>query len=107
MEETVHNKLVRDRIPNIIANDRKTAKIREIDGAELKRALVEKLSEEGEEYLEAMNSEELADILEVIHALIESAGSTIEEIERIREIKKEERGGFSKGYFLESVINFD
>ena len=45
-----------------------------------------------------MKSEELADILEVIHALIESDGSTIEEIERIREIKKEERGGFSKGY---------
>ena len=107
MKETVYNKLVRDRIPDIISNDRKTAKIREIDGAELRRALVEKLSEEGQEYLEGMKSEELADILEVIHALIESDGSTIEEIERIREIKKEERGGFSKGFFLESVINFD
>ena len=71
MKETVYNKLVRDRIPDIISNDRKTAKIREIDGAELRRALVEKLSEEGQEYLEGMKSEELADILEVIHALIE------------------------------------
>ena len=72
MNEKVYNKLVRDRIPEIIANDRKTAKIREIDGDELKRALVEKLSEEGEEYLEGMKSEELADILEIIHALIKS-----------------------------------
>jgi predicted house-cleaning noncanonical NTP pyrophosphatase (MazG superfamily) len=107
MTEKVYNKLVRDRIPEIIDNDGKSSKVREINGDELKRALVEKLSEEGREYLECMDSEELADILEVLYALIESNGSTLEEIEAIRQSKKDKRGGFSKGIFLESVLDLD
>ena len=48
-----------------------------------------------------------ADLLEILHGLMEVQGVSYEEVERIRLSKKEERGGFSKGYFLESVINLD
>ena len=98
-----YNKLVRDKIPEIIEADGKTAITRRIDGLELKKALVKKLTEEGEEYLESLETEEIADLLEVLHGLMEAQGVSYEEIERIRLNKKGGRGGFSEGLFLLEV----
>ena len=47
--------------------------------------------------------EELADLLEVMHAVALARGSSMEEIERIRIQKAEKRGGFAKRILLESV----
>tara|TARA_B100001175_G_C19357086_1_gene565243 strand:- start:90 stop:437 length:348 start_codon:yes stop_codon:yes gene_type:complete len=103
MEIIEYNKLVRDKIPEIIEADGKTPIIKSIDGLKLKQALVKKLTEEGEEYLESLETEEIADLLEILHGLMEAQGVSYEEVERIRLSKKEERGGFSQGLILREV----
>lgn len=103
MEIIEYNKLVRDKIPEIIEADGKTVITMSIEGLKLKQALVKKLSEEGEEYLEGLETEEIADLLEVLHGLMEAQGVSYEEVERIRLDKKEQRGGFSEGLILREV----
>jgi predicted house-cleaning noncanonical NTP pyrophosphatase (MazG superfamily) len=65
--------------------------------------LREKLQEEMREYLTDNNIEELADILEVIYALAEHMKCAPKELEQIRALKAQQRGGFSKGIILERV----
>ena len=103
MEIIEYNKLVRDKIPEIIEADGKTAFTMIIDGMRLKQALVKKLTEEGEEYLESLETEEIADLLEILHGLMEAHGVSYDEVERIRLSKKKERGGFSEGLILRKV----
>jgi predicted house-cleaning noncanonical NTP pyrophosphatase (MazG superfamily) len=89
-------KLVRDRIPEIIAADRgETPAFRIASPGEYPGLLAEKLREEVGEYLESRRPEELADILEVVRALARAAGLAPEEIERIRRKKARERGKFA------------
>lgn len=95
-----YNKLVRDRIPEIIENSGEKAIVRILDDAEYKRRLEDKLDEEIAEYHESKELEELADILEVVYALCEAQGDSIEELMRRYYQKHEERGGFSKKIFL-------
>lgn len=47
---------------------------------------------------------ELADVLEVIHAIAETNGITFEELDKMRLDKREKRGGFSKMIYLEEII---
>ncbi len=98
-----YNKLVRDKIPEIIEADGKTPITKSIEGLKLKQALVKKLTEDGEEYLESLETEEIADLLEIVHGLMEAQGVSYEEVEGIRLSKKEERGGFSQGLVLRKV----
>ena len=100
----MHNKLVRDLIPEIIERDGKQGIYRKINGSELNKALVDKLSEEGEELLQEVNLEELADLLEIVYALIDLNNFEFEDVETIRKLKQEQRGAFSQGIFLEYVI---
>ena len=55
------------------------------------------------EFTEQPNLEELADILEVVHALTESLGADQATVEDVRKQKALERGGFKKRVFLEWV----
>ena len=64
-----YNKLVRDRIPEIIKANGQTACFSVLDKTQLQAALKKKLCEEVGEYLDSADLEELADILEVIDAL--------------------------------------
>ena len=105
MKKIIHNKLVRDLIPQIIEKDGKKAIFTKIIGSELNEALVKKLSEEGQEFLEAINIEELADILEIVHALIELNNFELDDVEQIRKSKQEQRGAFKEGIFLEHVLD--
>ncbi|RAV17802.1 nucleoside triphosphate pyrophosphohydrolase [Paenibacillus contaminans] len=102
-----YNKLVRDRIPEIIAGNGKACSTRILDESEYKAELRTKLAEELNEYLEAANDtdamEELADILELLHALTAVHGSTVEQLESIRANKAEKRGGFKDRIFLIDV----
>jgi predicted house-cleaning noncanonical NTP pyrophosphatase (MazG superfamily) len=102
-----YNKLVRDRIPEIIEKEGKTYKMVILDDDQFKSELQKKLKEEVEEYLNSENDqdavEELADILEVIHALAEAHGVSIEELEHVRKTKAKERGGFQEKIFLIDV----
>lgn len=99
----VHNKLVRDRIPEIIERDGRKAVIRILEEKELIKCLEDKLQEEVNEYIDDRSVEELADILEVIYALCKVKGVSKEQLERTREIKAIARGTFDEGIFLEYV----
>ncbi|WP_425445865.1 nucleoside triphosphate pyrophosphohydrolase [Dethiothermospora halolimnae] len=104
MAEKIYNKLVRDKIPEIIRNDNKKCEVEIVNSDELKDSLNKKLVEEVEEYLESHDIEELADILEVIYGILESKGVSREELEEIRKKKRDERGGFSDGVRLVKVF---
>jgi mutator protein MutT len=96
-------KLVRDKIPEIIEDNGEKAEIRKVEGLELERFLGEKVLEEAEEFVEDREVEELADLLEVVDAYIESEDLSSERLEQLREEKNRERGGFSEGFVLEDV----
>jgi len=101
--EKVFNKLVRDKIPEIIENNNEIPTTRILTNEEYKKELLKKLLEEYNEVLKANNKEileELADMLEVIDAIARNENSSLEEIMRIKDEKKQKRGGFSKKILL-------
>ena len=99
----VYNKLVRDRIPEIIAGNGGECETRILDRDEYRRALREKLREEVAEYEKDGTLEELADIMEVVRALAAADGADAGELEAVRARKAGERGGFENRVFLVSV----
>lgn len=95
-------KLVRDRIPEIIRADGKDSRITKVqDTAEYHTALMGKLREEVEEFIDSQDKVEIADILEVIDAICVLQGFSKEEIAMLKQKKWDERGGFTHGYILE------
>ncbi len=98
-----YNKLVRDKIPDIIRGKGETPVTRIASDEEYREKLKEKLVEEVKEYAENPSKEELADILEVIKAIQEHENISHQEIERIRKKKALERGGFKKRLILEET----
>lgn len=104
-----YHKLVRDKIPEIIETSGKSSITKILSDEEFKVELKKKAQEELKEYLEATTDlesiEELADLLEIIHSLASTHGTTIEEIEKVRDKKAVERGGFNNKIFLIGVIN--
>lgn len=96
-----YNKLVRDKIIDIIEADGRKAEYRILDNVEFRNELNKKLQEEVHEYLEDNNVEELADIVEVIYGILNSMNVSIDDFEKIRLAKKEKRGAFAKKIFLE------
>ncbi len=106
--ERVYNKLVRNRIPEIISNKGEKPVVRILNDTEYKEFLLKKLDEEHQEVLSAETQEnfkeELADMLEVIFSLNGIDGTTDEKLLQIMKNKREKRGGFSEKIFLEKVI---
>lgn len=98
-----YNKLVRDKIPEIIRQSNKIPVTCALDDEAYLSALDRKLDEECAEYHSDRNLEELADILEVVYAIAEAKGCSVERLESIRREKAEKRGGFKERIFLESV----
>ena len=103
MKTTVYRKLVRDRIPEIIEQSGKTCSCSVLSDNEYLMMLDGKLNEELAEYQESKSMEELADLLEVVRAVALARGSSPEEVEEIRRMKAEKRGGFEKKILLEEV----
>lgn len=100
-----YDKLIRDRIPEIMDSKGKEYKIRQVkNDFELANYLHKKLEEEVNEFLEDPSIEELADIKEVLTALAEIMGYATDELEFVRFCKRQERGGFSNGIILEEVV---
>ena len=124
----VHRKLVRDRIPEIIAAEGSTPVVRVLEPVEYAAALRTKLAEEMHEYLAAAQAadrsgdgdtataatatasattaatEELADLLELLHALAALHECSAPELEALREQKRAARGGFAQRLWLEQVL---
>lgn len=99
----IYNKLVRDKIIEIIHQDDKHCTYDILSKDECIIKLEEKLSEELEEYLASKEIEELADLQEVIYALIELKGYSKKEFEAIRLMKVDKRGAFNKRILLKEV----
>ena len=100
-----HNKLVRDRIPEIISEHGERPATRILDNVEYKQELKRKLHEEIEEFGQSDSIEELADILEVIYALAAIQKISVEQLEAIRQGKRKERGGFDRRIFLIETLS--
>ena len=99
----VYNKLVRDKIPEIISSDGKDCKTEILNDTVYIEMLDKKLNEELEEYQSDKNIEELADLLEVIYSVTKARGYTIDQLENIRRKKAEEKGSFDKKILLKEV----
>ena len=98
-----YNKLVRDRIPEIIEASGKTC-VTEILSEETYLRMVDaKLDEELAEYHKDQNIEELADLLEVIYACARARGYSLAELEAVRVAKADKRGGFDEKILLLTV----
>ncbi|MBR4178516.1 MAG: nucleoside triphosphate pyrophosphohydrolase [Bacilli bacterium] len=106
--EQIFNKLVRDRIPEIIVNNGGQAFTRVLDHEEYKKELEKKMIEE---YNEALNSsgkeriEELADLIEIIKCLAEVENSSLDEVIEVSKEKCLKRGSFKNKIFLEKTID--
>jgi predicted house-cleaning noncanonical NTP pyrophosphatase (MazG superfamily) len=98
-----YNKLVRDKIPEIIRQAGQTPVTHIANNAEYQQKLTEKLREELEEFVQKESEEELIDILEVIRAICEFQGIALDDLERLRTQKAEKRGSFSKRIILDGV----
>ena len=99
----VHNKLVRDKIPEIIEKAGKTSVTHTLSDDEYISELDLKLNEECAEYQTDKSIEELADMLEVMYAIAEARGWSVSELESVRREKAEKRGGFKDKTYLEYV----
>lgn len=99
----VYNKLVRDRIIEIIWKDGKIPEFEVVSEERCKELLVEKLQEEMQEFLESGEIVELADMLEVMEAYAEMCGVSWSELMEMKREKAERRGGFRERLFLKWV----
>lgn len=102
-----YNKLVRDKIPLIIEKTGDTYETEILGLKEYEKKLNEKLKEELVEFYLATTEEaigEIADIIEVLYAIAETRGISVEEVEKVRLKKKEERGGFKERILLKHVV---
>ena len=95
-----YDKLVRDRIPEIITENGGKCEVVKVKGKEYSRYLCKKLGEEVDEFRVDHNAEELADILEVVFALAADIGVDECELIDLRNRKREYRGGFEQGIVL-------
>lgn len=111
MGKKVYNKLIRDNIPQIMKTAGKAFEVEIMDDEQYLGKLVEKLQEEMGEFLAEFNAEngenaieELADIQEVLYAIINAVGMDIPMFERIRVAKATKNGAFEKKLLLKHVI---
>ncbi len=98
-----YQKLVRDKIPQIIQAAGQQPITRLLNKHEYLQELIKKLGEEYEEFKADSNVEELADIQEVVLALAEALNITPEDLEKTRLDKLHKRGGFTQKIYLEGV----
>ena len=103
MSVKIYNKLVRDRIPDIIESTGKMCMTEILFDEEYLKMVDAKLDDELAEYHQDQNIEELADLLEVIRAVAVARGYTLEDLERVRAEKAAKRGAFEKKILLTEV----
>lgn len=96
------NKLVRDKIPEIIEENDEYSLTRTLNDKEYEKALYDKLLEEANEVINANKKEEteeeLADLLEVVRAIANFKNIDVSDVEKLRISKKKKRGVFIKEF---------
>ena len=106
MSTITYNKLVRDKIPEIIRSDGKQCTTEILSDDEFLEMVDAKLDEELAEYHKDKNIEELADLLEVVYAAAAARGYSVEELEKVRADKALKRGAFENKIFLKEVVEY-
>lgn len=100
-------KLVRDRIPDLISELGNTVTVETLDHsthiAELKKKLKEEACEVGSAKSREELIEEIADVKEVLDALVRKLSIHSQEIEDVKKKKSIKNGGFERGLFLKTV----
>ncbi|HCX63709.1 MAG TPA: phosphoribosyl-ATP pyrophosphohydrolase [Eubacteriaceae bacterium] len=99
-----YDKLVRDRIPEIIEGSGKSCEIETLSEEDYRKYLYQKLLEETQEFDASKEIEELADIVEVIEAILRTRNVSKAEFQFIRNKKREKKGAFEKRLLLKSVM---
>ncbi len=103
------NKLVRDKIPELIEEKGEYSLTRTLNEKEYEKALYDKLLEEASEVINTNKKEEteeeLADLLEVVRAIADFKNIDVSDVEKLRISKKKKRGGFYKRIYLESTCD--
>ena len=100
-----YSKLIRDKIPEKSVNSGASCKTHVARDEEYWEKLKAKLSEEVEKFLEDPCVEELADIVEIVHAIAEFKFGGIGKVKEAKNAKFEKRGGFEKRLILEETDN--
>jgi len=107
--EKVYNKLVRDRIPEIIKADGCKLIVRKLSEKRFKEETLKKVVKEANELLNSKNREELikecADLQEILMAVMETNKITCAELNKVRNKRKKDRGAFTKRIFLVKTIS--
>jgi predicted house-cleaning noncanonical NTP pyrophosphatase (MazG superfamily) len=107
MKKIKYNKLIRDKIPEIIRRDNAVPKISYLNNKRFIVELKKKLLEEGSELQETNDKKsvlnELSDILEIIQSIAKTEKILWRNVEEKRKLKNKERGGFKKKIFLKEV----
>lgn len=100
----VYNKLVRDKIPEEInKNGDRKANYRILENKEYLKELDKKLFEEAHEFIEEHSVKELADLIEVVSAIMKANNISLEDVEKARKIKSEKKGKFENRIYLIDV----
>ena len=98
-----YKKLVRDKIPEIIKNNGEEPIFWILEDEEYLKELNIKLIEEANEFIEAGNVEELADIMEVLEALAQVHNINFDDVRKEQKVKREKRGAFENKLYLDGV----
>lgn len=98
-----YDKLVRDKIPELIMRAGRRPIFRRVSGAELKEYASAKILEEAREFARSQQTEELIDLLEIIYFCLQLEGISAQEARDLMEQKRRERGGFAGAVVLQSV----
>lgn len=99
-----YNRLVRDRVPELIVESGRKQISRKLKDEEYEQALMDKIVEEIEEYRISKNEEEIADIYEVLDCLVKLKEYEPMHIDYLRLIKREARGSFHDRILLEKIV---
>ena len=100
----IYDKLVRDRIPEIIEESGKKCEVEVVSNEVALEYLYKKLGEEVEELLTDRNVDEIADVMEVLFAIASKYGYAEDEVLEVRNGKKSARGGFEDTIVLKKVL---
>jgi len=99
-----YNKLIRDRIPEIVKKVGWKPTVRKLRKDEFLHALKKKVSEEARELIRAKNKKgiinEIVDIQELLDTLTSEIKLTKPHIKKLQSVKRKKRGGFKKRLFL-------
>lgn len=104
----IYNKLVRDRIPeNINSMEGRKCNFKILNNEEYLKELDKKLFEEAHEFIEEHSVEELADLMEVIFAIMKDRNISFEDVEKARKIKNNKKGSFNDRIYLIDIEQED